>query len=82
MNNKINPMVFGISGAIVSALVMFLLSIFGSMGIYSGAANMMAEWHIFFKPTIGGTIAGIVEAAIISFVFLYLFAWIYNKIVK
>lgn len=82
MDNKINPIAFGVSGAIVSALVMFLLGILGNMGIYSGAANMMAEWHMFSSSTFGGTIAGIIEAAIISFVFLYLFAWVYNKIVK
>lgn len=36
------------------------------------------QWHLFFEPTIVGTVAGMVEAAVISFVLMYAFAWLYN----
>ncbi|MBR9690684.1 hypothetical protein GOV08_03285 [Candidatus Woesearchaeota archaeon] len=58
---------------------MLLLGILGNLGIYTSAAEQMMKWHTFFSLSIGGIIAGMIEAAIISFVFLYLFGWIYNK---
>ncbi len=77
---SLNELNFGFAGAIVSAICMLLLGILGNMGIYMGAVEMMQKWHIFFTLSIGGIILGIIEAAIIGFVFLYLFALIYNKL--
>jgi len=82
MDNKLNPLFFGYAGAIISAFAMLLLGIFGNIGFYTGAVKMMEDWYMFFTPTIGGIIAGIIEAAIISFIFFYLFAWVYNKMLK
>lgn len=81
MNGKIQPLAFGYAGAIVGAIVMFLLGILGNSGMYIGAVNMMQQWHMFFSLNIVGIIAGMIEAAIISFIFLYVFAWIYNKLI-
>ncbi len=79
MNAKLNPGALASAGAIVSVAVMLLLGIFGNLGIYSGAAEMMMKWHMFFSLSLLGIIGGMIEAAVISFVFLYFFAWIYNR---
>lgn len=74
----LNPLALGYAGAIISAIGMLLLGILGNLGIYTGAAQMMEEWHMFFSLSIGGIIGGMVEAAIISFIALYVFALLYN----
>ena len=61
---------------------MLLLGILGNLGIYTGAVEMMQEMHVFFSLSIAGIIAGMIEAAVISFVFMVGLAWIYNKFVK
>jgi len=66
------------AAAVVSAIVMLLLGVFGAVGVYESAVAMMEQWHLFFEPTIVGTVAGMVEAAVISFVLVYPFAWLYN----
>jgi hypothetical protein len=81
MNAKLNPIALGTAAAIVAALSMLVLGIFGNIGIYTGAVDMMRQWHMFFSLTPLGIITGMIEAAVISFVFLYLFGWIYNKLV-
>ncbi len=80
MNAKLKPGALAAAGAIVAVAVMLLLGIFGNLGIYSGAVEMMMKWHIFFSLSLMGIIGGMVEAAVISFVLLYLFAWIYNRL--
>lgn len=66
------------AAAVVSAVVMLLLGVFGAIGVYEGAVAMMEQWHLFFEPTVVGTLAGMVEAAVVSFVIVYPFAWLYN----
>lgn len=78
---KLNAMAFGYAAAIVSAVIMGMLGIFGRLGIYTNAVEQMQKWHMFFSLSIGGIIAGIIEGAIVSFIFVYAFAWIYNKLV-
>ena len=68
------------SAAIVAAVVMLLLGILGNIGVYTGAVEMMQQWHVFFSLSIGGIIAGMFEAAIITFVFIYLFGFLYNRL--
>lgn len=82
MDKKLNPLAFGYAGALVAALTMLLLGVLGNLGIYLGAVEMMAQWHVFFNLSIIGIITGIIEAAIITFAFLYLFGWLYNKLSK
>jgi hypothetical protein len=43
---------------------------------------MMEQWHLFFEPTVVGTVAGMVEAAVISFVLAYALAWLYNTLAR
>ena len=70
------------AAAVVSAVVMLLLGVFGAIGVYEGAVTMMEQWHLFFEPTVVGTVAGMVEAAVISFVLVYAFAWLYNAFAR
>lgn len=77
--NKLNSMALGYAGALVSSVTMLLLGVFGSMGIYSGASGMMQEMHMFYSPSFGGIAGGMIEAAVIGFIFAYAFGWIYNK---
>ena len=80
MNSKLNALNLAVSAAIVSALSMLTLGLFGKIGIYTGAVEMMSQWHMFFSLTPLGILAGMVEAAVISFIFIYIFGWIYNKL--
>lgn len=80
MDKTLNALALGEAAAVVSALVMLLLGVFGNMGLYLSAVQAMQQWHIFFSLSAGGIIAGMIEAAIVSFVFAYLFGWVYNKL--
>ena len=66
------------AAAIIAAVVMLLVGVLGAIGVYQGGVEMMQQWHLFFEPTIMGIIAGMVEAAIITFVFVYAVAFLYN----
>lgn len=79
MNEKLNSLALANSAAIVAALSMLILGIFGNIGVYQGAVEMMSQWHMFFSLTPFGILTGMIEAAFISFAFLYIFGWLYNK---
>jgi len=49
------------------------------LGIYIGAVEMMSQWHMFFFLTVDGIIAGMIEAPVISFVFIFAIGWLYNR---
>jgi hypothetical protein len=80
MAQKLNPRAFAYACAIMSAMVMLALGVLGRLGIYTGAVEQMQKWHMFFSLSVGGIIAGMVEAAVASFVLAYLFVWLYNKL--
>jgi len=79
MSKGINALAFGYAGGTLAAACMLLLGILGKLGVYLGAVGMMQTWHLFFTLSIGGIIAGMVEAAVIGFVTLYALGWLYNK---
>ncbi len=78
MNRKLNAIALGWTAAVLSALGMLILGILGNFGLYTEAVEIMQKWHLFFDLSIGGIIAGIIEAAVISFITGYLFGWLYN----
>jgi heme/copper-type cytochrome/quinol oxidase subunit 2 len=82
MVGKLDELALGYASAVISAIIMLLLGISGNVGIYTGAVEMMQKWHMFFSLSIAGIIAGMIEAAIIGFVFAYAFGWVYNKFTK
>ncbi|MFQ5573069.1 MAG: hypothetical protein ACE5EJ_02335 [Nitrosopumilaceae archaeon] len=77
--NELNLTALGYAAAVVSAAGMLLLGILGNLGIYTGAVEMMQQWHTTFSLSFGGIVAGMIEAAIVSFLFAYTFGWAYNK---
>ena len=77
---ELNALVLGYTAAILSAVCMLLLGIFGNLGIYAGAAQQMMMWHMFFDLSVLGIITGIIEAAVHGFIAAYVFAWLYNKL--
>ena len=82
MNQRLQAHAFGAAGAIVAAASMLLLGIGANIGIYEGAAKMMQQWHLFFSFSFMGIIGGMIEAAIVSYVCLYVFAKVYNWSLK
>jgi len=81
MDKELNGFALGSALAILSSLCMLLIGILGNLGLYTGAVKMMQAWHIFFSLSVLGILAGIIEAAIVSFIFGWLLAFIYNKFV-
>ena len=79
MIKKLNELALGYSSAVVFAASMLLLGILGNLGIYTGAVEMMQEWHVFFSLSFFGIIAGMIEAGIVSFIFGWAIAKVYNK---
>ncbi len=77
---KLNSLALGYTAAILAAIVMFLLGILGNIGVYTSAVEAMQQWHVFFSLSFGGIIAGMAEGAAASFILVYLFALIYNKL--
>lgn len=82
MTVKLDELALGYASAIISALIMLLLGILGNIGIYTGAAMVMQELHMFYSLSVAGIIAGMIEAAIIGFIFAYLFGYVYNRLAK
>lgn len=79
MAQKLNELALGYAAAGTSGLGMLLLGILANLGIYVGAAEQMQKWHLFFNLSVVGIIGGIIEASIISFIFAWIFAKVYNK---
>jgi len=75
---KLNAMAFALSAAILSAVMMLLLSIASALGLYENAAGAMMQWHMFYDLSAMGTIAGMIEAAVFSFIACYVFVSLYN----
>ncbi len=82
MNQHLHANALGSTGAVISAAGMLLLGIGANIGIYEGAARVMQETHLFFTFSFIGIIGGMIEGAIVSYIFLYAFAWVYNRIVE
>ncbi|MDP3989375.1 MAG: DUF5676 family membrane protein [bacterium] len=80
--NTLDPIKFASAGAITSAICMLVLSIASPMGMYEGAMNMMRQWHMYYNISTSGILIGMLEAVVISFVFFYIFATIYNALLK
>ena len=79
MAKELNALALGGAGAVISAACMLLLGILAPLGVYTNMAQMMGQWHMFFSLSAIGVITGMVEAAALSFVFLYVLAWLYNQ---
>lgn len=80
MAKGVNKLVASYTGAIVSAVLMLLLSVLAKLGLYVGAAESMMQWHMFYSLSVLGIIGGMVEAAVMTFVVVYATLWLYYKL--
>ncbi len=78
---KLSSLALGYAAAIIAAICMLLLGILGNLEVYTGAVEMMQEWHMFFDLSVVGIITGMIEAAVVSFISVFIFGWIYNRFV-
>ncbi|MCF6276730.1 MAG: hypothetical protein L3J07_02660 [Candidatus Magasanikbacteria bacterium] len=78
---KLDANKFALAGAIFAGLTMIALTIANSFGFYQSVAMQMQGMHMFYRPSFLGTITGVIEAGIITFISIYLFVWIYNQLV-
>ncbi len=79
----INPVMAGIAGGIIGAIVIFLTTITGIAG-YSKVAKFLESsfWKKYgYKVSWGGAILGAVIGFIYGFVIWWLFSLIYNALV-
>jgi len=79
---KLEVLPFSYALAGVSAMTILFLGVFGNFGFYMGGVEMMSRWHMFFSLSSIGILTGVIEAVIISFLFGYIFATLYNHFVK
>lgn len=75
---KIHIHKLSLAGAIFSALSMIVLSIANALGIYQATVQSMQDWHMFYSPTVLGTVTGMIEAGVITYISIYAFVWIYQ----
>lgn len=80
MPKKLQAKQLAVTFAIWSALLMLVLWLLANMGLYVSAAEQMAKWHVFFNLTFAGLIAGMIEAAVVSYILVFVFAWVYNRV--
>ena len=77
---KLSPHGLGVAAAALAAVCMLIMGILAIAGIYMEAFQIMKAFHIGFDATVLGTIIGIIEAAVVSYIGGYLFGWIYNEV--
>ena len=82
MPKKLRAKQLAITFAIWSAIFMLVIWLLANVGIYVSVAEQMAGWHMFYNLTFTGLIGGMVEAAVLSYIGVYTFVWIYNKVAK
>ncbi|PJA89745.1 MAG: hypothetical protein CO137_02620 [Candidatus Magasanikbacteria bacterium CG_4_9_14_3_um_filter_32_9] len=72
---------FALAGAIFAGITMVTLTIVNSFGIYTGATLVMQDVHMYYNTSFWGTLTGVIEAGIITYLSIWLFIWIYNQLV-
>lgn len=78
MQARLNPNALGLSVALLSALCMLVLGLFGLIGFYEGAVTMMEDVHLFFSVDAVGIVTGILEGAIEGYILGGLTGLFYN----
>jgi len=77
----LNAKKFGIAGAIVWSVCVFLCTL---LSIYTGYAKELLELVASIYPgytiSLAGAFVGLVWAFVDAFIALYIFAWLYNKL--
>ena len=79
---KLDANKLALASALTSALFMVLLSLGSGMGLYSNATMQIQSIHMWYAPTFGGTLTGLIEAAVITYIFVWIAVSIYNKMAE
>lgn len=82
MGQDLEPVAFSGAAALLAAAIMVVLGVLGNLGIYTGLASAMQQWHMFFDLTPVGIVAGAVEAAVLTFLMCYPFVVLYNRLLE
>lgn len=78
MTAQLNSNALGLSLGLLSGLCMLVLGLFGLIGVYEGAVQMMVDFHLFFSVDAVGILTGILEGAFWGYVLGGLTAAFYN----
>ena len=79
---KLDAHKLALASALTSALFMVLLSLGSGMGLYQSMATQMQSYHMWYAPSFGGTLTGLIEAAVITYIFVWIAVSIYNKMAE
>ena len=81
-NLKLNAVKFGIAGGIVTGICVLLITLFASY--FPGCSNLILEAYGRFGYSLKGIgmLLGLVYGFIDGFIVVWLFALIYNKLIK
>ena len=79
---KLNAKNFGLAGGIIWGGAVSLLAISSMFGYGTEILNLLASLYIGVKPSLLGSLLALGYGFIDGFIGCWLFAWIYNKLVK
>jgi hypothetical protein len=79
---KLHAHKLALAAALVSAAGMLLLSLLNGVGLYQSAASQMMGWHMYYRPNATGTLFGMIEAAVITYIYVFPIAWVYNRLLE
>ncbi len=80
---QLDPKTFGLAAAILAGAFWFLamtVSLFTGIGAIT--LTTIGAFHPFFSYSWGGMIIIVIEHLIFAFIVGWLFAWLYNKLLK
>ncbi len=79
---KLDAVKFGAAFGIVYAVIFFLYGLAATLfGVGKEMIEMIGKFYVGFGPSFPGALAGAVWGMIVGFVFFWLGAWIYNRLV-
>ncbi len=80
---KLNTNKFALAGGILWALYMFVLTWLAMFGGYAeGFLNMVSGIYPWYTISVGGSILGLIWGFVDGYVGCWLFAALYNKLLK
>lgn len=77
----LNTKAFGLSLGLFGALSMLVMALFAKAGVYTEAWQLMMQFHIFAGLSLGGILAGMLEAGLWSYVSGVFIASLYNRLI-
>jgi len=80
---QLNPKAFGFAVAIFAGACWFVLMVFSLLtGIGEMTLTTLGAFHPFFSYSWAGMIIIVIEHLIGGFIVGWIFAWLYNKLLK